>query len=102
MISKTLIWRKYTGFKTECGVKIFVTDTLKVVLRNNVEFIGKVVKDGKDFCVDIGRKLILSKCYKDEYNGGLDAYHKRCGWRYAVFYKYNSEKEKSRENLKGV
>lgn len=85
-IIRIVIPRKYTGFKTECGKKIFVGDTLKVILRNNCEFTGKVSKEGKDFCVDIGRKLILSKCYKDEYNTGLDSYHNKCGWRYATFY----------------
>jgi hypothetical protein len=76
--------QKYTGFKTASGDKIFLGDTLKVLLRNNVEFIGKVIKDENDFCVNIGEKLILSKCYKDEY---FDFYHIKCGWKFAIFFK---------------
>ena len=78
--------RKYTGYNDENGTKIFVGDNLKVLLRNNVEFTGKVIKSGKYFCVDIGRELKIGECYKDNYNRPLEFKHPKCGWRYAIFY----------------
>lgn len=78
--------RKFTGYRDEDGTKIFLGDTLKVLIRNNVEFTGQVIKSGKCFCVDIGIMLKIGECYKDNYNRPLEFKHLKCGWRYAVFY----------------